>query len=127
VRDTLHAPHAQAPARDVLRRIDPQPESAHHAAERLRAATRHYEQHVIAWHALGRLSEARAARDDIARYRQKLGAQLHQISNTPIGPSAATSHHDTRRGVTDTPSDEPHGPPPTVEELPRRDFRAVMT
>jgi hypothetical protein len=77
VRDTLHAPHARAYARAALRGIDPQPGSAYHAAERLRAATRHYEQHVIAWHALGRLSEARAARDDIAHYRQKLASATH--------------------------------------------------
>ena len=111
MRDTLHAPHAQAPGRDVLRGIGPQSGSADHAAARLRAATRYYEQHVIAWHALGRLSEARAARDDIARYRQELGAELDQTSNPPIEHSAATSRQDARRVVTDTPSDGLHGFP----------------
>ena len=127
MRDTLQAPHPQAPARDVLRGIGAQPESADHAAERLRAATRHYEQHVIAWHALGRLSEARAARDDIAHYRQKLEAELDQPANPPIGLSAATSHQHARRVVTNTPSHEPDGSPPTVDELPHRDFTAVTT
>jgi hypothetical protein len=89
-------------------------------------AIRHYEQHVIAWHALGRLTEARAARNEIARYRQKLGAQRHQISNTPIRLSGA-SHQDTQRGVTNTRSDEPHGSPHIVEELADRDFTAVTT
>jgi hypothetical protein len=42
--------------------------------ERLRAATRYYEQHVIAWHALGRLSEAHSVRDLIAHYQQMLRA-----------------------------------------------------
>lgn len=107
MRDTFHAPHAQAHARDVLRGIGPQPGSADHAAARLRAATRHYEQHVIAWHALGRLSEARAARDDIALYRQKLGAETDQPANTPIEHSAPTSHQDARRMVTDRPPDGP--------------------
>ena len=97
VRSTLHAPHAQAPVRDPLRGIDPQPGSAQHVAAQLRMATRHYEQHVIAWHALGRLSEARAARDDIARYQQKLGAQLRRISNPPIGLSGAISNRDAQR------------------------------
>jgi hypothetical protein len=69
----------------VLRGIGAQPESADRAAARLRAATRHYEQHVIAWHALGRLSEARTARDDIARYGRKLQAELDQPANPPIG------------------------------------------
>jgi len=74
VRDTLHAPHPQAPVRSVLPTIGAQLSSAYHAAARLRAATRYYEQHVIAWYALGRLSEARAARDAIARYRQTAAA-----------------------------------------------------
>ena len=103
MRDTLHAPRPQADARDVLRGIGPQPGTADHAAARLRAATRKYEQHVIAWHALGRLSAARAARDDVAHYRQKLGAELDQPASPSIEQSATTSHQDARREVTDTP------------------------
>ena len=128
MRDTLRAPHPQAHARDVMRGIGPQPGSADHPAARLRAATRDYEQHVIAWHALGRLSEARAARAAIAQHRQKLGAQLHQTSNLPVEHSASTSHQDTRRGVTDTPPDRPHRSPPTTDDgLAHRDFTAVTT
>lgn len=37
---------------------------------RLDAATKHYESHVLAWYALGRSREARAARESIARDRQ---------------------------------------------------------
>jgi putative two-component system hydrogenase maturation factor HypX/HoxX len=40
----------------------------------LEAATKHYERHVLAWHALGRPADARAARERIARYRWGLGA-----------------------------------------------------
>ena len=97
MRDTLQAAYTPAPTRAVLRGPGPQPSSAGHAAADLRAATRYYEQHVIAWHALGRLSEARAARDDIARYQQKLGAQLRRISNPPIGLSGAISNRDAQR------------------------------
>jgi hypothetical protein len=57
VRDAVHLPH-----------------------EQLRAATRYYEQHVIAWHALGRLREAHAVHDLIAHYRRLLRAG---VSPTP--------------------------------------------
>jgi hypothetical protein len=46
----------------------------HEAQRALRAATRYYERHVIAWHALGRHDEARGARDAVARHRQQLAA-----------------------------------------------------
>jgi hypothetical protein len=39
------------------------------ASAELKAAIRDYEQHVIAWYALGRVSEARAARARIERLR----------------------------------------------------------
>jgi hypothetical protein len=100
VRDTLHASRAQPPAREMLFGIGPQPGSADHTAARLRAATRYYEQHVIAWHALGHLSEARAARDHIAHYRQKRDAEPDQPANTPIENAAPTSHHDAPRAIT---------------------------
>jgi hypothetical protein len=61
---------------------------------------RYYEQHVIAWHALGRLSEARAARDDIEHYRQKLEAELDQpanprleLSSRDLSPTRAARDH----------------------------------
>jgi hypothetical protein len=116
VRDTLHAPHAQAHARDVLLRIGAQPTSAHLMAAGLRAATRYYEQHVIAWHALGRLSEARVAREDIAHYSQKLDAEPDQSAIPPIGLSAAASHQDAPRVAPGT-SDVRHGSRPTIDGL----------
>jgi len=48
---TVSAPSAQAPESAVTR---------------LRAARRYYERHVIAWYALGRITQARAARAAIA-------------------------------------------------------------
>jgi putative two-component system hydrogenase maturation factor HypX/HoxX len=55
--------------------VDPHPtadwdETAVSARDRLRAATRHYERHVIAWYALGRVDDARRAREAIASYRR---------------------------------------------------------
>jgi hypothetical protein len=50
------------------------------AAAQLRAATRNYEQHVIAWHALGRITEVRAARDAIAHCEQKLDKATRSAS-----------------------------------------------
>jgi hypothetical protein len=78
MRHTLDAPPAQAPAPIVLRGARPRRGSGDHAAARLRAACRYYEQNVIAWYALGRLVEARAARDAIARCRQELDAAAHR-------------------------------------------------
>ena len=40
--------------------------------ERLRAAIRYYERHVISWYALGRVDEARRARDAIRSFRRAL-------------------------------------------------------
>jgi hypothetical protein len=45
----------------------------------LRAALRHYEQHVIAWYALGRVSEARAARATIERLRRASGVVTRTV------------------------------------------------
>lgn len=42
------------------------------AATQLRAAVKHYEHHVLAWYALGRSADARAARDDIERRRRAI-------------------------------------------------------
>ena len=77
MRDILDAPPTQASARMTLRRIGVRRGSADQAAARLRAATRYYEQHVIAWHALGRLTDARTAREAIARCRHELDAATH--------------------------------------------------
>lgn len=42
------------------------------ARHRLRAATRYYQRHVLAWYALGRIGEARRARDAIASCQRAL-------------------------------------------------------
>ena len=107
--------------------IGPQPGSADHAAARLRAATRHYEQHVIAWHALGRLSEARAARDAIAQLPAEAGRKLHQPRIHPLNirprpltktrGAGSPTHHQTG----------PMAPHPPVDGLAHRDFTAVTT
>jgi hypothetical protein len=73
----LDIPRAQAPAGNVMTGIGRRGGSADDAGGDLRAAIRHYEQHVIAWYALGRVTEARSARDAIARCREKLGSATH--------------------------------------------------
>jgi hypothetical protein len=87
MRDTPNPSHAEAP--DVVHDTGVPPGSAARASADLRAATRYYERHVIAWYALGRLWEARAARDAIARLRQELAPQLHSTSSGP--PHLVTS------------------------------------
>ena len=96
MRDTLQAAYTPAPTRAVLRGPGPQPSSAGHAAADLRAATRYYEQHVIAWHALGRISEVRAAREAVASCRQMLGADPSRDSESLHHEQTA----DTSRGAT---------------------------
>jgi hypothetical protein len=41
-------------------------------AELVRQAIKHYERHVLAWYALGRVGQARLARETIAGYRRAL-------------------------------------------------------
>jgi hypothetical protein len=45
------------------------------AAARLNDATTYYEQHVLAWYALGRITEARSAREAITRCREAVAAE----------------------------------------------------
>jgi putative two-component system hydrogenase maturation factor HypX/HoxX len=52
------------------------PQPADDLLARLAAATKHYERHVLAWYALGRWAEARAARETVVRCQQALGANL---------------------------------------------------
>ena len=77
--DTIHA--LRAPGRTPVRNVGPRERSAERAAADLRAATRYYERHVVAWYALGRVIEARAARDAVAGCRRTLAAEIHDISN----------------------------------------------
>ena len=99
---------AQAPGRDVLVGIGPQSGSADDAAARVRAATRHFEEHVIAWHALGRLQRRRGPRaTTCAHHRQQLGAELRRPANPPIGHSSAATSRQGADGARspDAPSD----------------------
>jgi hypothetical protein len=49
--------------------------SLSHAAARLKDAMTYYEQHVLAWYALGRITETRSAREAITRCREALAAE----------------------------------------------------
>jgi hypothetical protein len=49
--------------------------SVDRAAARHRAAVKYYEHHVLAWYALDRVTEARAATQAIVRYRRVLAAE----------------------------------------------------
>jgi hypothetical protein len=51
------------------RRNEPQHAALAPAAARFNDATKYYERHVLAWYALGRVSEARSARQAIAARR----------------------------------------------------------
>jgi putative two-component system hydrogenase maturation factor HypX/HoxX len=68
--------------RSTARRPETEPDSLTPAAARLQAATRHYEQHVLAWYALGRIGEARAAREAIAHCREALTAEDRRNANS---------------------------------------------
>jgi hypothetical protein len=66
------------------RRPQTEPGSHGHAAARLKHATMYYEQHVLAWYALGRITEARSAREAIARCRQAVAAEsIRDASRRP--------------------------------------------
>jgi hypothetical protein len=58
------------------------------AAARLADATTYYEQRVLAWYALGRVREARAAAAAIARCREALAAETG-ATRTRTGPREA--------------------------------------
>ena len=72
LRATLReAKHANGGARRP--QTDPGPLSP--AAARLKDATTYYQQHVLAWYALGWVREARAAREAITHCREALAAE----------------------------------------------------
>jgi hypothetical protein len=73
----LEIPSAPATVGNVVTETGRRGGSADDAAGDLRATIRHYEQHVIAWYALGRVIEARSARGAVARCREKLGSSTH--------------------------------------------------
>jgi hypothetical protein len=68
----------------TARRPETEPDSLIPTAATLQAVTRYYEQHVLAWYALGRVREARAAREAIAHCQQALSAEngCNEVSPT---------------------------------------------
>jgi len=84
--------------RATARRSEIEPDSLTPAAARLQAATRYYEQHVLAWYALGRVSEARAARQAITRCREGLSAERPTQREQPgRSPTIVTRRHPVDR------------------------------
>jgi hypothetical protein len=71
----LRAMLREANAGHAARRDESQHDSRTGAAARLKQAATYYEQHVLAWYALGRVSEARSARAAIERCREALAAE----------------------------------------------------
>ena len=72
--DPSPSPSAGANGGPGPQRIELQHGSLDQAAALLREATKYYERHVIAWYTLGRLTEARSARDAIVHYPRVLAA-----------------------------------------------------
>jgi hypothetical protein len=64
-----------ANARCCPRRIELRHASPDRPAARLTEATKYYERHVLAWYALGRVAQARSAREAIVRYQRALVAE----------------------------------------------------
>lgn len=80
------------------RRPHTEPGSLSPAAARLKDATTHYQQHVLAWYALSRVREARAAREAIAHCREALAAESRRSteSRTDHRTTATPPHPLTR-------------------------------
>jgi hypothetical protein len=76
-----HAPHSTQ-----LQRGSPSP-----ADVRSRAGTRYYEQHVLAWYALGRITEARSACAAMLHGRQALAAETRHTAKCPTGQRTAAT------------------------------------
>lgn len=75
---TIHGPRA-ASAKATTRPPEPPP-----VRTLLRAQTRHYERHVLAWYALGRVREARAAWAAVCDLRRRLAdPELDVTPSTP--------------------------------------------
>jgi hypothetical protein len=89
----------EASAGHAPRRSGPQHDSRGGAAARLKQAARYYEQHVLAWYALGRVSEARSARAAIERCREALAAETTQSGNRRTDQRPTTT---ARRPQTET-------------------------
>jgi hypothetical protein len=84
-RPTEHAPAAttvrerEAPVRPAASIAPAQRPPARSAGALLVEATRYFERHVLAWYALGRVSEARSARKAIEHHRQALAGESRKF------------------------------------------------
>ena len=81
----------QAHARSGSRRVELQHQSLGGAATRLKQATTHYERHVLAWFALGRLNDVRSAREAIAHYQRAVAAEPTPTESRRTGQATARS------------------------------------
>jgi hypothetical protein len=97
--DDLRSSLREATARRGPNRTQVQHGSLTPAAARLRAATRYHEQHVLAWYALGRVTEARSAREAILHYRQAPTPETQHTANSRTGQrTTATPSHPHNEG-----------------------------
>jgi hypothetical protein len=68
-------------AHDRAQRPHTEPASLSPAAARLKEATKHYQQHVLAWYALSRVNDAHAAREAITHCQLALAAENPHTTN----------------------------------------------
>jgi putative two-component system hydrogenase maturation factor HypX/HoxX len=90
----LPGPYPSVPASPTA--TDPQPAASGDDAvlstpERLRAATRRYERHVIAWYALGRVEEARQAREAITHLSERWQSRPGKPQDIQHGAARCTA------------------------------------
>jgi|SRR5450755_1748935 len=77
--DLVSSLRVEAEARFGLRRCQLLQASVDRTAALLRTATKDYERHVLAWYALGRVTEARSARETIRSYERALAAETARL------------------------------------------------
>jgi hypothetical protein len=97
--ELLWSPRAEANARYGLRWTELRHGSLGVAVAQLREASKYYERHVLAWYALGRVAEARSAREAIGRCRRALVAQLTHNGPPCSSPRRKPIMSSVRRGV----------------------------
>jgi hypothetical protein len=77
--DLVSSLRVEAEARYGLRRCQLLQATVDRTAALLRAATKNYERNVLAWYALGRVTEARSARQEIVSYQRALAAETMRL------------------------------------------------
>jgi hypothetical protein len=98
--DDLRSSLREAIARCAPRSTQLQYGSLSPADARARAATKYYEQHVLAWYALGRIPEACSARAAMLQCRQALAAEARHTANRATGQRTAATPADPRYETT---------------------------